>query len=112
MPNLPPRDPGAPGQFRFADPSRVRGILEASGWQDIELRAIDVECTFPEADLLRYVTRLGPLGRMLQAADAQARERLLATVLSAFRPYLDGAKVRFSAACWNVCARAPAVPES
>ncbi|MGE8250846.1 MAG: class I SAM-dependent methyltransferase, partial [Stenotrophomonas bentonitica] len=34
---LPPRQPGAPGQFAFADQARVEQILGDGGWEDIEL---------------------------------------------------------------------------
>jgi SAM-dependent methyltransferase len=64
LPTIPPRQPDAPGQFAFADPNRVRGILEQSGWADIDIRPIDVECTFPETELARYAARFGPLGRL------------------------------------------------
>ena len=36
LPNLPSREPDAPGQFAFADPSRVSSILKGSGWTDID----------------------------------------------------------------------------
>src|SRR3954465_9995716 len=32
LPDLPPRRPGAPGQFAFADRARVAGILATAGW--------------------------------------------------------------------------------
>jgi hypothetical protein len=57
--NIPPREPDGPGQFAFADPARAHRILEDSGWDDIEMRPVDVACTFPEKELVRYFTRLG-----------------------------------------------------
>lgn len=106
LPDLPARDPDAPGQFAFADPARVRRILEEGGWRDVEVRPLDVECTFPENDLLRYVTRLGPIGRVLQSADERTQQRVLALVRPAFDAFVDGEQVRFRAACWSVGARA------
>jgi hypothetical protein len=53
LPDLPPRTPGAPGQFAFADPGRVAAILGDSGWADVDVRPLDVACTLPEADLAR-----------------------------------------------------------
>jgi len=58
--NIPARDPNAPGQFAFADRQRVSRILEESGWAGIDLRPVDVACAFPEKDLVRYFTQLGP----------------------------------------------------
>jgi SAM-dependent methyltransferase len=90
LPTLPARRPG-PGQFAFADASRVRGILEAAGWVDVQLQPLDVVCTMPEGELMPYVTRLG------------------AAVRGAFAPYVHGSEVRFTAACWLLKATSPAV---
>ncbi|XXF78963.1 class I SAM-dependent methyltransferase [Myxococcaceae bacterium GXIMD 01537] len=107
LPNLPARRPDAPGQFAFADPRRVHRILEESGWAGIDIRPLDVACTLPEKELVRYLTRLGPLGQILHEADDQTRAQVIATVRAAFEPYVHGAEVRFTAACWMVRARAP-----
>lgn len=106
LPHLPARDPDGPGQFRFADSNHVARLLEDSGWTDIDVRPLDVECSFSEKDLLRYATRLGPLGRVLHDADEPTRERVLAVVRRAFDPYVHGEQVRFNAACWAIAARA------
>jgi SAM-dependent methyltransferase len=106
LPNLPPREPNAPGQFAFADRARVEGLLAASGWSEIDVRPIDVSCTLPRADLERYVTRIGPVGRAIQELDAEARAQLLKSVHAAFDPYVDGDEVRFGTACWIATARA------
>jgi hypothetical protein len=107
LPNLPARRPDAPGQFAFADQHRVDRILEESGWAGIDIQPIDVACTLPEKELVRYVTRLGPLGLLLPQADDRTRARVTETVRAAFDPYVHGADVRFTAACWMVGARAP-----
>lgn len=107
MPEQPPRNPDGPGQFAFADPAKVRGILEASGWTEIDLAPIDLECTFAESELVRYVSRLGPIGRILATVDEPTRAAILPKVRAAFDPFVHGDEVRFSAACWNVSARNP-----
>ncbi|RKH38249.1 class I SAM-dependent methyltransferase [Corallococcus sicarius] len=106
LPNLPARRPGAPGQFAFADQHRVASILAESDWAHIKLEPIDVACTLPEKELLGYVTRLGPVGMLLQEADDPTRRQVIETVRAAFEPYVHGAEVRFTAACWKVTARA------
>ncbi|WP_163988403.1 class I SAM-dependent methyltransferase [Pyxidicoccus caerfyrddinensis] len=108
LPNLPARRPEAPGQFAFADRRRVSSILEESGWAGIDIRPIDVACTLPEKELVRYLTRLGPVGLMLQQVDDRTRTQVIETVRAAFEPYVHGAEVRFTAACWKVSAVAPA----
>jgi SAM-dependent methyltransferase len=108
LPGLPARRADGPGQFAFADRERVRAILQHSGWADIDIQPIDVACAFPETELVRYFTRLGPVGRILQeAGDDPARARITGVVRAAFDPYVHGAEVRFDAACWMVGARAP-----
>lgn len=106
LPNVPARQPDAPGQFAFADQRRVHRILEESGWAGIDIRPIDVTCTLPEKGLVRYLTRLGPLGRILSEADDETRTRVVENVRPAFDPYVQGAEVRFTAACWMGAARA------
>jgi SAM-dependent methyltransferase len=105
LPSMPARDPDAPGQFAFADSNRVARLLADSGWSEVDLQPLDVECSFAEKDLLRYVTRMGPLGRLLQQADESTKERVLAVVRPAFEPFVHGDEVRFDAACWRIGAR-------
>jgi hypothetical protein len=104
LPNMPVRQVDAPGQFAFADRGRVHRILEESGWGAIDIRPIDVACTLPEKELVGYVTRLGPLGRLLHEAGEETRTRVVATVRPAFDPYVHGTEVRFNAACWTIAA--------
>lgn len=106
LPELPPRQPDAPGQFAFANGDRVRRILEQSGWSALDIRPLDVRCAFPARELDRYLTRLGPLGRVLPGLDEAARERVLAAVRPAFAPFVHGTEVRFDAACWEIRASA------
>ncbi|WP_284734421.1 class I SAM-dependent methyltransferase [Sphingosinicella terrae] len=105
LPQLPPRKKDGPGQFAFADPARVRLILAQAGWSDIGIEAVDFACAFPRSGLASYVTRLGPVGLFLQGADEAIRSRIVDAVLPAFDGYVDGAEVRFVAACWKIVAR-------
>jgi SAM-dependent methyltransferase len=104
LPNLPARRPDGPGQFAFADPYRVRRILEESGWAGVDIQPIDVACTLPEKELVRYLTRLGPLGMILHEVEERTRTQVIETVRAAFEPFVHGAEVRFTAACWRVAA--------
>lgn len=106
LPDLPPRRTDAPGQFAFADAERVRGILEASGWRRVEIAPLDLDCVLPAAELERYFTLLGPVGRLLPEVDAQTRAQVVERLHGAFAPFVRGAEVRFAAACWWICAEA------
>ncbi|MGW0866229.1 class I SAM-dependent methyltransferase [Streptomyces sp. NPDC002611] len=112
LPDLPVRRPDEPGQFAFADPDKVRRILTESGWADIDIRPVDVVCTLPEKELVRYFTRLGPLGMALPEVDEETRARVVETVRAAFDSFVHGSEVRFTAACWTVGARASAAKVS
>jgi SAM-dependent methyltransferase len=103
--DVPTRDPDEPGQFAFADPARVHGILEESGWAGIDLQPIDVPCALPESELVGYFTRFGPVAQVLPEADERTRAQVIETVGAAFDPFVHGAEVRFTAACWMVGAR-------
>jgi hypothetical protein len=83
----------------------VHSILEDSGWSAIDIKPLDVECTLPARELDTYVTRLGPVGRALQTADAATRSNVLEKIRPAFAPYLRKTEVRFVAACWMIGAR-------
>jgi SAM-dependent methyltransferase len=106
FPEMPARRPDEPGQFAFADRDRVYAILEKGGWTHIDIRPLDVECMLPERELNDYISRLGPLGRMLQQVDPRAGARVVEAVRAAFDPFVHGTEVRFNAACWTVGALA------
>jgi SAM-dependent methyltransferase len=102
--NLPKFDPNAPGQFAFADGARVRRILQAGGWSDIDVQPLDLQGTIAEDELLPYVTRLGPVGLALREADQATRARVTEVVHAAFQPYIKNGVARFGTACWLVTA--------
>ena len=106
LPDLPTRRPDGPGQFAFADPDRIRGILADSGWSGVDIQPVDVACALPEGELVRYFTRLGPVGLALRELDEQTRAQVVETVRAAFDTFVHGTEVRFTAACWLVDARA------
>lgn len=108
LPGLPARRPDAPGQFAFADAARVRAILAAGGWDDIDIVPVDRLCSLPVAALPGYYMQLGPVGQALRQVDAGTRARVVAALDAAFLPFVDGDVVRFDAACWLIEASAPA----
>jgi SAM-dependent methyltransferase len=105
LPNLQARRADVAGPFGLADERRMRAILEESDWTEIEIRPIDVVCTLPEHELIRYGTRFGPVGVALREADPHTRAQVAGAVRAAFEPYVHGAEARFTACCWMVGAR-------
>lgn len=108
LPNLPPRQPGAPGQFAFADRERVAGLLAASGWVGIDIQPLDVNCTLSEEGLMRFISRLGPVGQALWQLEEPERQKVIDAMVPAFAPYLQDGQASYTAACWMLRARAPA----
>ncbi len=108
LPNMTIASPDAPGQFGFADGSRVRRILDSSGWRGTEVRSIDVSASLSEPDLAAYTTKLGPVGVALQDPQVSetTRARVLVLLRDAFAPYVDNGMAHFMMACWLVTARA------
>jgi SAM-dependent methyltransferase len=106
LPELPPRVPNAPGQFAFADATRVQSLLHSTGWRDVALIPVDVPCAFPAQDLQKYFTRLGPVSQVLQKVDAARREEIIVAARRGFEPFVHGPVVRFIAACWEISAHA------
>ena len=98
------RVPNAPGQFAFADPKRVRRILEDAGWSRISVEAADFELSLPIDELESYYGEMGPLGVLLSSADEATRDRIIEVVRPAFQPFVQGDEARFNAACWRVSA--------
>lgn len=107
FPELQPPNPDAPGMFAFADGEKVRRMLAASGWADIDVRRLDVMCDVAEKHLMTYATRLGPLGTLLRTADDATRARAVQAVAGAYDPFLRDGAAHFTAACWLVRARSP-----
>lgn len=103
---LPPRAPGAPGQFAFADGKRMQRLLQAAGWKDVEVVAVDLPCSIARDELPTYVGQLGPLGLALRAMPEDRANALRSKAQAAFAPFIEGDRVRVDAACWLVRARA------
>ena len=108
-PHLPPsepQDPTAPGPFAFADPERVRGILTAGGFTDIDIARHyekigggDLERT------LDLSLRIGPLSRALRE-NPDRREAVVGAVREALAAHAGPQGVKLDSAAWIVTARA------
>ena len=82
----------------------MRAILQDSGWNAIEITALDIECRIARDQLPTYVSLLGPVGQALRADDLApaARTRILQAVVDAFAPFIRADEVVFNAACWSI----------
>jgi SAM-dependent methyltransferase len=111
FPSLPaPPPPGAPGPFSFGDAARVRRILEAAGFDDIQIEPADLAMAPGGGDLdaaAEMFLDVGPLGSALRemGAGPELRERTRQAVRRAFEPHLRNGRVELGSAVWLVQAR-------
>ncbi|HWW12552.1 MAG TPA: SAM-dependent methyltransferase, partial [Brevundimonas sp.] len=102
----PPPPADAPGRFAFADPERVRGILQRSGWTDIEITPLDTPTPLSLDEMLDLSLTFGVLGTALPQQDEAVRETVRGAVSDRLETYLQDGIIPMSAACWLVSARA------
>jgi SAM-dependent methyltransferase len=106
LPPQPAYDPDAPGPFAFANPGRVRGILERAGFAEIEITAHDELVGSGDLDaMLAVCSQVGALGKILRE-NPDLRAATLPAVRSALAAYDGPNGVRLNAATWVVTARA------
>ena len=86
LPPMPASDPLAPGPFAFADPLRLRAILEGAGFAGVTIDPFDTLIGGSSvAETLRLNFQVGPLGSALRSAPhlaasvGKAVEALLAS---------------------------------
>jgi SAM-dependent methyltransferase len=106
LPDLASRDPDAPGPFALARRDHTERVLAAGGWSGINIQPVDIPCSLTEAELGRYFTLVGPVGRALPELDEELRAKVLKAVRTAFDPFLQDGRIRYTAACWLVTAAA------
>lgn len=107
LPTVPRFEKDKPGRFGFADPERVRAILDGSGWRDVAIAPLDDPTPVSAEDLLTMSLRVGPLNPILSQADDALRARVGAAVAKALEPYVRDGAAEMNSACWLVTARAP-----
>jgi ubiquinone/menaquinone biosynthesis C-methylase UbiE len=104
---LPPPDPtqpGAPGPFAFAEPSRIATILASAGFTAIEIVPHDERIGGNDLDATLDLTfHVGPLGRQLRLVP-EARDSVVDAVRAALEPYVSGGLVMMPSATWIVTA--------
>jgi SAM-dependent methyltransferase len=68
-----PRDKFAPGPLAFADPGRVRDLIDAAGFSRVSLRTCQVPFAVANAqDAAELGVRMGPAGALISEREASA----------------------------------------
>jgi SAM-dependent methyltransferase len=101
-------EPGAPGMFSLDQPDRIRSVLTAAGWRDIDVTAAQARILVGGGELEDAVNfvREGSVGRrVLAGGDGAARARAIAAARDLLASHRDEQGVRLPAAVWLVQAR-------
>ena len=101
--------PGAPGPFAFADPERVRQILEGAGFAAVHCESYTTDLGMGGAttvdEAVEFSLDIGPAARLLADAPADTRTRAAQSVREALTLYASSEGVRLPGAVWIVQAR-------
>ena len=104
-----PMAPGAPGPFAFADPERVRQILEGAGFAAVHCESYTTDLGMGGAttvdEAVEFSLDIGPAARLLADAPADTRTRAAQSVREALTLYASSEGVRLPGAVWIVQAR-------
>jgi SAM-dependent methyltransferase len=103
-------DPHAPGPFAFADPERVRGILQRAGFGEIALYSFNSTLRFSEADTfeqsVRDLATVGPVARLLADQPDEILESVFLSMEQVLQPFYSDGALCMSSSFWFVTARA------
>lgn len=111
---LPPFDrpaPDAPSMFSWADPARVRRILEGAGFREISLAPFDSVLRLAgaaggAAEAADFAVTFGPLTRVLPSLPEDQQQRIRAALEAFFAGHATPEGVTLPSRFWLVQARA------
>jgi SAM-dependent methyltransferase len=102
-----PAAPDAPGPFSFADPERVRGILEGAGFADVGLESLELQLALG-GDLeaaVQFLEQVGPTSRLVRDAAPDVLQAVRGAMRAAVQPFVSAGGVRMPSATWIVTGR-------
>jgi SAM-dependent methyltransferase len=87
----PSPEPGQPGMFAFAPPGRVEALLEAAGFAEVEVEALDLAFAYADEDAWweDRVALSVPFADALARVDADRRDRLREAIDTRLAEYRD-----------------------
>jgi SAM-dependent methyltransferase len=109
LPPSEPMDPKAPGPFAFGDSDYVSDILTQAGFDDVRVTPLEHPLSLGEDATVaaEFITRIGPVSRVLVDLDQSRRDDLMNEVRTALQPHQGDRGVELGAACWIVTAANP-----
>lgn len=110
LPPITPPGPEEPGQFSWADPTRVHRILEAAGFKEITLTPSDPAMLLAgpkgAAEAADFAMQVGPVVRATLNASEEQREAVRSSLASFFQNQEGPQGIVLPGAIWIVTARA------
>jgi ubiquinone/menaquinone biosynthesis C-methylase UbiE len=107
---LPPMPgPDEPGPFSLSDPAKVRQLLGAAGFRDVEVTPQAEVIVMPASQIdsmVELTSRVGPVREALRTADDETRSRILGAVHDALTGKVELGHLRLNAGAFVVTARA------
>jgi SAM-dependent methyltransferase len=109
LPPAEPLDPRAPGPFAFGDADYVGDILTQAGFDNVQATPLEHPLSLGEdaSVAAEFITRIGPVSRVLVDLDQAVRDDLMNEVRTALQSHQSDRGVELGAACWIVTAVNP-----
>jgi SAM-dependent methyltransferase len=104
---LPERSPDEPGPFSLGDLNRVRTILAAAGWRDVNVDEIrePLRLGADADDTLAFLRGIGSVRRLFEDVDEATIGRTMDSLRAALVSYETPGGVVLGSAAWLVSAR-------
>jgi SAM-dependent methyltransferase len=104
---LPEPPPDAPTPFALADPDRVRGILDAAGYENVSFEPIDepIEFGSDADDAYAFMRTLGIVDGLTHDLDDARRAQALAELQKTVAAHASADGVLFGTSAWLITAR-------
>lgn len=105
--DMPPPDPDAPGPFSMANPEKTLALLDAAGFTDITIDAVERDILLGETvdDAMAFQQHVGPLSALLAETDPAQHDELITVVRDVFEPLVGPNGIQLPAAAWLVSAK-------
>jgi SAM-dependent methyltransferase len=105
--DLPVPPPDAPTPFSLANPDRVRGILGAAGYEEVDFEPIDepIELGADADDACAFMQTMGLFRGLTQDLDTSDRDRALDNLRQLVDAHDTGDGVLLGTAAWLITAR-------
>ncbi|GAB2454492.1 class I SAM-dependent methyltransferase [Streptomyces incanus] len=100
--------PAARGMGSLLDPARIREVLTAAGYTDIDVTPAEAPMTFgaDAADAADFLLAMGPVRHNLRDAEPETTTRIHAELRDSFREFEISGGVRIPGYVWIVTASA------